>query len=291
VSHAIQTIPFGTFSLPRSREWLRSLAGWLPASRLGRAGASLIRRAIMRGGSPAYDVEVFPSVKARIYPTTNTCEKRVLTAAQFFDAPERAFLDQAVASSSSSQPFVFLDLGANVGLYGLSVLSSARKYGRTLRVISVEPDPTTRARLTQNISFSDADDVFTVEPCGVGAIRTTASIVEHANNRGENRLATGSSDAEGAIEVLPLLDICQRNGVRSIDAIKIDVEGMDYDVLQAFFASAPVSLYPRSIIVEVNKRDDDPIIVDLCEEYRYRAIKRTTLNVILSLSESVDGNT
>ncbi len=282
--------PFGTYRLPRSHEWLRQQATRLPDGRAGRAGASLIRRFFTRQGSEAYDVEVFPSIHARLYPATNRCEKRVLAAAQFFDAQERAFLDETVGASSSN-PFVFVDLGANVGLYSLSVLSSARRHNRDAKLIAVEPDPVTRARLLQNIAFSNAQDKFTVEACGVGATRGTGGIVGHANNRGEHRLVTDVPNGAGAsIEILPLLDICNMHRIASIDALKIDVEGLDYEVLAAFFAIAPESLRPANLIVEVGKTDQNPAVVALCEKYGYRAVKRTKLNVILSRAEPVTGH-
>jgi FkbM family methyltransferase len=290
MTDATQHPPFGTYSLPRSHEWLRQQANRLPNGRAGRAGASLIRRFFTRRGLEAYDVEVFPSIRARLYPATNRCEKRVLAAAQFFDAQERAFLDRAVASSASN-PFVFVDLGANVGLYSLSVLASARRHNRNAKLMAVEPDPVTRSRLLQNIAFSDANDQFIIEACGVGATRGTAAIVGHANNRGEHRLVTDTSNGAGApIDVLPLLDICHRHGITTIEALKIDVEGLDYDVLAAFFATAPKSLRPGHLIVEVGKTDANPAVVALCEKHGYHAIKRTKLNVILSRAESGTGH-
>lgn len=289
MSDATQHQPFGTYRLPRSFEWLRQRSGELPNGRIGRAGASLIRRVIASRGPGVYDVEVFPTIHARLYPATNTCERRVFTAAQFFDAEERAFLDSAVATSPSST-FVFFDLGANVGLYGLSVLSSARAHQRDVKVIAVEPDPTTRSRLLENIAFSNAADKFIVESCGVGADRGVGGMVAHANNRGQNRITTGGSGATGQIEILPLFDICQRHGITSIDAVKIDVEGMDFDVLEAFFAAAPSSLYPGSIIVEVDKTGAKPAVVALCEKSGYQVAQRTRMNAIVTRAETAMGH-
>ena len=285
VGETIQRGPFGTFGIARSQDSLRNRAAGLPVSR---AGASITRRLMALRGRAAYDVEVFPTINVRLYPTTNICEKRVLAAAHFLDAQERAFLDSAVASSTS-KPFVFLDLGANVGLYGLSVLSCARRLKRDIKVMSVERDPTTRSRLTENIKFSNASDKFIVESCGVGSARGTGGMVGHADNRGQHRVITDTTGALGAIEIVPLLDLCQRHSITSIDAVKIDVEGMDFEVLSSFFASAPRSLYPRAIIVEVPDGANPPVVA-LCEKYGYRIVKLTALNAILTCAEAPNGN-
>jgi hypothetical protein len=56
----------------------------------------------------------------------------------------------------------------------------------------------------------------------------------------------------GAIEVecLPLQEVLRREGVLSIDALKIDVEGAEDRILVAFFRDAAESLWPRLILIE-----------------------------------------
>ena len=279
MNDATQT-PFGTYKLAPMSERLRQLAAKLPEGRLGRAGVSLIRRLIARRGDGAYDVEVFPTIKTRLYPATNTCEKRAFVGVQYFDPAERSFLDDAVAACRSN-PFVFCDVGANVGLYGLSVVASGRRHGRRVSVLAVEPDPTTRRRHEVNVSFSGADACYIIEGCAAGAERGIGQIIAHENNRGEHHIAEYGGDAQG-IEILPLLDIVKKHGHSRIDALKIDVEGMDYKVLEAFFATAPKSLYPTTLIVEVSKTDATPAVVTLCEKYGFAIEKRTRLNAILS---------
>ncbi len=281
--------PFGTYSLPRSYEWLRQRSGSLPTGRIGHAGASIIRRIIARQGAGVYDVEIFPTIKARLYPTTNTCEKRVFIAAKFFDSPERAFLDAAVKASVSGS-FVFVDVGANVGLYGLSVVSAARSLNRSVKVIAIEPDAKTRSRLVENVAFSNATGQFIVEDCGVGAHRGKGRVIEHPKNRGEHRIVATEGTDQADIEILPILDICRRHGVAAIDAIKIDVEGMDYDVLDSFFSAAPASLFPQTIIVEVDGKDTAPPVITLAASYNYRVAQRTQMNVILTRAQTEIGH-
>ena len=274
-------LPFGTFALTPARGWLRERMTVLPAGRFGRTCASLIRRLLTWRQPGIFDVEVFPTINARLYPATNVCEKRVFMNTRYFDAQERNYLDEVIRISTSD-PLVFLDVGANVGLYGLSVVSSARSYGREARVICIEPDDTTRARLINNVAFSGASELFTIENCGVGPIRGRGSITVHPDNRGEHRIVTTNGEAIGSIEIKPLQDICAEHGITRIDALKIDVEGLDFDVLKSFFDAAAVSLYPQVIIAERDNQKRPSNIVVMCEARGYSLVKQTSLNFILA---------
>ncbi len=275
--------PFGTHRLSAPLERLRAATTHLPANRAGRAISSLVRRIISRGPEAPIDAEVFPGIRLRLRPGTNRCEKRVLTGAQFYDHQERAALAAAL-QGSDSQPFVFADLGANVGLYSLWMVAAARTAGRQLHVLAVEPDPVTRGRLLANLAASNADGV-TVAPVAVGEAVARGTMMEHGNNRGENQVAVGVPDSgettgEG-FEILPLHMICERFGVTRIDAMKVDLEGHDEVALQGMFADAPSALWPDLLIVEAGKGDVAPPVVKLCEAHGYRMAGRTRLNALM----------
>lgn len=276
--------PFGTHRLSAPMERLRAATAHLPANRAGRALSSLVRRIVSRGPEEPIDAEVFPGIRTRLRPGTNRCEKRVLTGAQFYDHQERAALAAALGQADDNVPFIFLDLGANVGLYSLWMVASARAAGRELQVLAVEPDPVTRARLLANLAASGADNV-NVAPVAVGAEAGRGRIVEHGNNRGENQVAvSGSTDGDGAgdgFEILPLHLICARYGVSRIDAMKVDLEGHDEAALTGMFAQAPEALWPRMLVVEAGKGEAAPPVVQLCERHGYRVAGRTRLNAIM----------
>lgn len=275
--------PFGTYRLSVPLERLRAVTAHLPANRVGRALSSLIRRIVSRGPEAPIDAEVFPGIRLRLRPGTNRCEKRVLTGAQFYDHQERAALATAL-NGSDSRPFVFADLGANVGLYSLWMVAAARAAGRDLQVLAVEPDPVTRARLLANLAASNADNV-TVAPVAVGGVVARGTMLQHGNNRGENQVAVGGSGSgaaeDGGFEILPLHMICERFGVPRIDAMKVDLEGHDEVALQGMFADAPSALWPDLLVVEAGKGVEAPAVVKLCEAHGYRMAGRTRLNALM----------
>jgi len=271
-------IPFGHFCLSPWREKLRRLGERLPRNGFGRRGRSIVRRMVTAGAREPYDIEVFPQVRARVYPRTNVCEKRVFAAPQLYDWAERRALSEALATNTA-EPFIFVDLGANVGVYTLWMVSEARRQNRLLKALAVEPDPETFKRLTMNLSLSAANDVSAIQ-CAVAARDGSAQIIAHADNRGQHRVELDRKGEAGVVAVLSPVTLFNRQGIERIDAMKIDLEGLDHDVLSACFAGVPTFQWPSWIVVEAGKQADAPVIA-LCQQHGYRLHERTKLNAIL----------
>lgn len=272
--------PFGAHRASNHVEAIRALGPQLPANGFGRLAASALRRVCFATSAPPYDVEVFPAVFARLRPATNRTEKRVFLAPQFWDGAERAALETLLIATDPAEPFVFVDVGANVGFYGLSLASVARAEGRSLRVVAIEPDPTNRARLETNIGASGLAAAFAVEPVAVGRTSGVARLIQDAKNRGEVRVA-GDVGEGVEVRVDTLNDILLRNGLTTVDAMKVDVEGMDYEVLAGFFEQAEASLWPRLLIVELGRGEGPSPLLDLLAGNGYRLETRTKLNAVM----------
>ena len=68
--------PFGTYALSPEREAWRLKALDQKDNRIGRLLISRARKKALSGEKGPFDVEVASHVKARLYPTSNRCEKR-----------------------------------------------------------------------------------------------------------------------------------------------------------------------------------------------------------------------
>jgi FkbM family methyltransferase len=122
-------------------------------------------------------------------------------------------------------PDVFLDVGANIGLYSC-VLGRNRLVPK---ILAFEPDRQNFARLMQNLALNDLSDTVEARELAVGARAGKALLAPAGNeNRGLSKIA---SDGSGAyeVELVALDDIVPLQG-RSI-AIKIDVEDYEQEVL------------------------------------------------------------
>jgi len=267
--------PFGAYALPEKREALRLRAGKYSGTKLGRWGISYARKRALKDLPDPFDVTVMDGVNARLWPRTSRCEKRAFAGVQVWDALERAALRQAL-ETSNSEPFVFLDVGANVGLYSLILAARAKALAKPARFVAIEPDPTNRARLEFNIGASGAD--ITVLPYAVSDQEQDGFMGGGKTNRGEVRLM---DDGKHAVQIKTLHGICKAESIACIDAMKVDIEGHDLRALTAFFKDAPKTLWPRLLILETGRDTTTPLL-ELCMKCGYTITQRAGINSVLT---------
>lgn len=266
---------FGAFALPVAREALRKSAAKFKNTRAGRLGISYYRKRAFKDLADPFDVTVLPGVNARLWPRSSRCEKRVFAGQQIWDRAERRALINAM-KGSTRKPFIFLDVGANVGLYSLILAAKARDAQISTRILAIEPDVTNRERLEFNIAASGAG--IEVLPVAISDKRGSGSMIGGEVNRGEVRLDTdGSADK---VKVETLYRICTSNKVFHVDAMKVDIEGYDLKALTCFFARAPEELWPSLLILETGRSPITPLL-ELCEQHGYTITKRAGINSIL----------
>lgn len=269
--------PFGAMRPSPAQERARASAQHLPASYAGRKLASLLLGLAGGRQKRAFDVDIFRGQKARLHPFDNICEKRVYLTPQLWDPQERAFLSQHIASLASPD-FFFADIGANVGLYTLFARGEALHAGKAFRAICVEPDPEMRARLMQNVAFSDAQGEVAILPFAATAAPARLRFSINRESRGMSHIAPdGEIEVEGR-SLLSLLESAPR-----IDAMKIDIEGHEYAALAAFFANAPRTLWPRLLMMETSHEDNDRSASRLASGAGYRPALNTGLNTLFLL--------
>lgn len=275
--------PFGAHRLPAFVESFRSAANSIPTGTISRRIMSLARRGCLTGRADPIDVDVFGNCRARLYPRSNRCEKRVFLGVNSWDAEERLAIRTDLEAASAPAPFVFVDGGANVGLYSLFVASEARRLQRDVRIVSVEPDPINLLRLRFNVAASQADEIQ-IMPFALGEGEDFGQLLSIQTNRGEVRLAKKHEVlAEETVQVpiRPLKSILETAGLSRVDWLKLDIEGAELPTLRSFFAEAPESLWPRMIILEVGKQDMRTDAFQLCIDKGYILNKKTHLNAIL----------
>lgn len=270
--------PFGALRPGALEERFRALARGLPANYAGRKLASLLLGPAGGRAKRAFDVEIFGSQKARLHPFDNICEKRVYLTPQLWDAEERARLGERIAAHSGAD-FIFADIGANVGLYTLFARAEAQRAGKRFRAICIEPDPEMRARLVFNIAASGAQEEIEILPCAATATEGPVRFSVNRQSRGMSRIAAGG---ELKVEGRPLARLLA--GAPRIDAMKIDIEGHEYSVLDAFFRTAPRALWPPLLIIETSHEAPDAPAKGLVAGKGYDIALANTLNTVFVLN-------
>tara|TARA_R110002124_G_C8922248_1_gene511311 strand:- start:680 stop:1546 length:867 start_codon:yes stop_codon:yes gene_type:complete len=275
------TAPFGAFALTSREEWLRRLAMSLPTDGLRRGAESVVRRMLMSGGRDIADVEVFPGQFARLHMRDNRCEKRVFVGSKTWDNAERTAIREMMAAKPANEAFVFVDAGANAGFYTLSAIADAHALGRPIRGVAIEPDVENRRRLEFNLAASNADNV-TVLPYALGADEGEAMLVQSDKNRGEVHIEAGGEGS--SIRLRPLRAALHEAGVDQVDIMKMDIEGFEEIVLEAFFGDAPRTIWPRMILLET--RHEAGIAqgaAGLCLRNGYELARQMRQNAVLVL--------
>jgi FkbM family methyltransferase len=241
---------------------------------LDRRMAFFLRRiAVMKLDGKPVDIEAL-GAKMRLFPYNNVCEKRILFTPQFFDAEELATI-----KSKFTDRFVFLDIGANIGGYSLFVAANA---GPNARVLAIEPQPNIYERLIYNIQLNAYSTVKALA-CAVGDKDGELTLFVDHQNQGESsvKIITQAS-AGGGIKVPAkrLLTILEEEGFDHVDAAKLDTEGAEDIILEAFFAEAHQSLWPRILMIERGNARWHVDLPQLLSTKGYKVIKETKNNVI-----------
>ncbi|MGI9366952.1 MAG: FkbM family methyltransferase [Rhizobiaceae bacterium] len=277
--------PFGTHALSPWRESLRRSASLTPSGRLGMWLISLIRKASLMG-HPAgmngpIDVSVADGVNARLFPASNRCEKRAFAGVHIWDETERSALAKRIAAHDQNRPFVFLDIGANVGLYSLFVDATARMQGKKTTIVSVEPDPENRSRLEFNCAASSC--AAYIEAIGISDTAGSGNLTIAGINRGGIAI-TADGDGE-TVRLETLAELIKRHDLTHVDAMKVDIEGRDEAALRAMVLDLDSDLWPRLLIVETGHDSNSPIVEHLLGS-GYQLQDRTKINAILEYGNS-----
>lgn len=272
---AFRDAAYGAYAPDRFRAAILALTRRLPEGWLGRRAALLLRRLAMAFLRHPLDIAVYGS-RMRLYPFANVCERRVLFTPQFFDAEERALLAGRIADG-----FTFVDVGANVGIYALAMAQLAGPRGR---VIAVEPQPAVFARLVANIGFNPGLRIDAV-PVALTDRDGAARLFLDPGNEGQASIKfIMSGEADGAQINVParsLLSLLRAQGVKRLDALKLDVAGAEDVILEPFLKEAPERLWPRIVVMENTPQRWQIDCIGLLEQHGWSVVHSNRMNVFL----------
>lgn len=262
--------PFGAFAPNAAQAAIIRLAhgSWLKRGAFRPTLSRLVN--LLRDGP--LDV-AYQGASFRLYHQASATERGALFNPAY-NAEELDFLRRHIPAGG-----VFVDVGANVGTYALSL---ARHVGAGGKVIAIEPHPVTHARLAFNTSASGYPQVRLVA-AAAGPADGELMIETDGENLGASHVVSGNVSAK-AIKVpsLRLRRILDQAGASHVDAIKIDVEGFEDRVLTGFFKEAPPSLWPCAVVIEHLSKDEwlEDCIADM-HARGYAETGRTRSNTLL----------
>jgi FkbM family methyltransferase len=141
-----------------------------------------------------------------------------------------------------------LDVGANIGLY---TIEAAKAVGSSGRVISIEASPDHAKTIERNINLNGFRNVDLISSA-VGDVDGAATLTLPAGgNYGMFTLGKVAGRASGEVQIRRIDDILLQQGVRSVDFIKMDIEGSELSALKGAIKTIEQSHPP--ILIELNE--------------------------------------
>ena len=126
---------------------------------------------------------------------------------------------------------IFLDIGANIGYHALCAAKKLQDGGQ---VIAFEPSPETFRHLQEHIALNKFTNITAVQK-GISDKTTTAAFYfSGKENTGSSGLSPSGefSGQSITVELVNGDEWLQQHNITNIDAVKIDVEGHEMQVLK-----------------------------------------------------------
>jgi FkbM family methyltransferase len=151
----------------------------------------------------------------------------------------------------SNREITVIDIGSNIGYY--AVLES-KLVGARGRVIAVEPNPTAFSYLLRNIKLNKLTNVVAIKKA-IGATDDTAKMLIKRETNWSRILQTDEGFRVGTrdiirVETVTLDTLVKQLGLKSVDLIRMDVEGFEYYVIKG--SKNVIEKYLPDILMEIH---------------------------------------
>jgi FkbM family methyltransferase len=150
-------------------------------------------------------------------------EKRLLSGS--YEPETMAVIERFVREGD-----ICFDIGANIGAVSFQL---AKKCGRNGKVYAFEPGDIFFRRLEDNLALNrDHSQIIKARKIGFSDKRETLTWNEDKKNRGNAGFIIQQPNQEEKIELMTVDDLVIAEGIKRVDFIKIDVEGMELEVIK-----------------------------------------------------------
>ena len=191
------------------------------------------------GDGEPVDIE-YLGLQLRCYLGSNNIENRIILSSKIRELQELQLLKTCLDDGGT-----FIDIGANIGYYSLM----AAKFGAT-QVVAFEPNEVVRARFEFNCRQNNFSNIIDIIPSALGEKNGQATMMIPTNDLGGSSLVPNKVLGKAvSVTVQRLDDVLREKNIEGVDALKIDVEGFEYEVLSPLL-ECEVTLLPKLIIIE-----------------------------------------
>ena len=217
------------------------------------------------------------NVRFRCHFKDNTPEHKLLFQGRRLDHWQLSKLRPLLRAGAT-----FIAIGANFGFFALN---ACRMMGDQGRVLAIEPNPLMAARLRENIALNGFKSIVVHEVAigdRIGFARPHSTIADHGSAGYGAVDPAAQHETPGSTGMMPLIDIVEAAGITRIDALKIDIEGFEYEALSPYFKTAPERLFPHLIVIEESNSERwGGNVIELLVGHGYEVRARGRVDVIL----------
>jgi FkbM family methyltransferase len=275
--------PFGAYKpsskIQRKIAWCQQL----PANWFGKQVAQLLRKQVMKNTSLPLDL-AFGQVKLRCQLNDNVSERGYVFMPWRWDAIEREVMLKALPKEG-----VFVDIGANVGIYSAIAATRLNRLGC---ILAIEPNPPVFERLVFNLAATreglrEKPRIETIQQ-GISDETGEFELYLDKENLGASSLLDNKG-SEKSIKVTcsTLLEVIKQQKLSRVDVIKCDIEGAEDRALIPFLMNAPHHLLPHCFIFENNQTQWQGDLLEVLKQRDYIQTHQTRLNFIYQLVQPI----
>lgn len=276
--------PFGVY---HPKKYIQKRIDWcqkLPANWLGKQIAQILRKQVLSKATMPLDL-VLHKTKLRYYLNDNVSERNFVFIPWRFDAEEINVMKQNLPVDG-----VFIDIGANVGIYSAIASTVLTSKGT---IVAIEPNPPVFERLQFNLLASTENNKHkprvVLLACGIDDQVGDFQLYLDSKNLGASSLKQKKlyNQKSVLIPCLPLLDVIQQQNITTIDVVKCDIEGCEDKALVPFLTKAPDQLLPKCFIFENNQSQWNSDLLEALTQRNYTLTHQTRMNFIYQMKSDI----
>jgi FkbM family methyltransferase len=139
----------------------------------------------------------------------------------------------------------FIDIGANIGIYSLSLYKTAKE------VYAVEPERNNFERLNKIIKQNAIMNITSLKLALYSTDNHRVNLYTSSKDAGWHSLSINYENKSQQVNTITLDTLISKQKIKNIGLIKIDVEGAEYEVLKG--ANKTLTRIHPPVIIEFNR--------------------------------------